>query len=138
MLEEFQRRSQRSSARPAPAVEEDAPAPSKYRNKKIEVDGIVFDSRKEARRWFELVRLQELGQISDLRRQVAFELAPPVRFDGEAKLKPALRYVADASYMENGVLIVEDCKSAITRRNPVYRIKRHLMVAVLGLQIREV
>jgi hypothetical protein len=138
MLEEFQRRSQRSSAQPAPAVEDDAPAPSKYRNKKIEVDGIVFDSRKEARVWFELVARQAAGEISDLRRQVYFELAPPVKLDGEAKMKPALRYQADFTFIENGHLVVCDCKSAITRRNPVFRIKKHLMIAVLGLQIREV
>lgn len=140
MLREFQQRTQRSGAcpAPAPAAEEDAPAPSKYRSAKVEMDGIKFDSKKEARRWFELVALLEAGEITDLQRQVSFELAPAVRLDGEKRKKPALRYVADAVYRRNGELVVEDTKSPPTRKTQIYRAKRHLMATVLGLQIREV
>ena len=49
---------------------------NKYHNKKVTVDGITFDSVKEARRYSELILLQRAGKIKDLRRQVKFELIP--------------------------------------------------------------
>jgi hypothetical protein len=137
MLQEFQQRTGKQEGKPAPA-EDGGARPSKYRNQKVEIDGITFDSRKEARIWFELVKMQDQGLISDLRRQVYFELAPAVKLDGEPKMKPPLRYQADFVYVEDGELIVSDCKSAITRRHPLYRAKKHLLATVLGLQIREV
>lgn len=36
----------------------------KYNNRKIEVDGMVFDSKKEASRYEELLLLQKAGAIS--------------------------------------------------------------------------
>jgi hypothetical protein len=115
------------------------PAPSKYRSKKVKQDGITFDSRKEARRWTELQMMQAEGQISSLQRQVPFVLAPAVKLEGETRKKPALRYVADFAYVqEDGVRVVEDCKSAPTRKLPAYRIKRHLMATVHGIHIKEV
>ena len=48
----------------------------KYGNTKASVDGIVFDSIREARRYKDLKLLQASGKISDLRLQVAFELVP--------------------------------------------------------------
>ena len=49
---------------------------SKYYNQKTTINGIVFDSRKEARRWTELTLLLKAGQIKDLQRQVKFVLIP--------------------------------------------------------------
>jgi hypothetical protein len=146
-LDEFQkkkvpgwRESTKTGPKPkaAPANPEKKAKPNKYRNRKIEVDGVTYDSEKEYRRWCELVKRQEAGEISQLLRQVTFELAAGVKFDGEKRAKPALRYTADAVYIENGKLIVEDTKSAHTRTLRPYRDRKHLMVAVLGLQIREV
>lgn len=114
------------------------PAPSKYRSRKVKQDGITFDSRKEARRWAELQMMQAEGQISELRRQVAFVLAPSVKLEGEKRTKPALRYVSDFVYRQDGVQVVEDCKSAPTRKLPAYRIKKHLLKTVHGLEIKEV
>jgi len=111
---------------------------SKYRNRKVEVDGIKFDSEKEARRWSELQMMRAEGQISELRRQVPFVLAPAVKLAGEARTKPALRYMADATYMQDGQMVVEDTKSAPTRKTPIYRAKKHLMATVHGIQIKEV
>lgn len=118
---------------PAPA----AAKTSKYASQKVEHGGEKFDSKKEARRWAELERMAAAGQITDLRRQVAFVLAPAVLLAGEARKKPAIRYWADFVYLIGGVLTVEDCKSAPTRKLPAYRLKRHLMKTVLGLDIKE-
>ena len=105
---------------------------SKYGNKKTIVDGVKYDSRKEARRYLELKALEEQGKISELKQQVKFELIP--RQDGEK----ATRYIADFTYMENGELVVEDVKSPATRENGVYIIKRKLMLYKYGIRIKEV
>ena len=133
-LDDFQQRMAKQRQEPA------APTTTvpKYRNKKVESGGVRFDSRKESKRWAKLEALAQAGVITNLQRQVVFVLAPAVKFAGEARTKPALRYVADASYTEAGQVVVEDVKSEITRAHPVYRIKRHLMKTVLGLEIREI
>lgn len=109
--------------------------PQKYRNTKTEVDGITFDSKKEAARWQELKLQEACGYIKDLRRQVPFELAPAVKLDG--RMKPALRYWADFCYLDEGLLVVEDSKSPVTRKDPLYRAKRHLMATVHKIIIKE-
>ncbi len=111
---------------------------SKYSSTKVDQDGITFDSKKEARRWADLERLQAAGQISELRRQVPFVLAPSVRLIGEQRAKPALRYFADSTYVRDGMLVIEDVKSPPTRKTAIYRAKRHLMKSVLALDITEV
>lgn len=112
--------------------------PSKYRNTKVEQDGITHDSGKEAKRWDFLRQLEQAGTITHLRRQVSFELAPSVHLKGEARKKPALRYFADFVYRRAGVLVVEDTKSRPTRKLAAYRIKKHLMKTVLNLDITEI
>lgn len=49
---------------------------NKYNAKKAEIDGITFDSKKEARRYAELKLLLRGGEIRDLRLQVEYELIP--------------------------------------------------------------
>ena len=49
---------------------------SKYNAKKVIVDGITFDSKKESKRYLELKQMQENGEIHDLQLQVPFELIP--------------------------------------------------------------
>lgn len=135
-LAEFKRK---GGAVASPAGAAAGPAkPNKYRNEKVEVAGITHDSTKEAGRWGELRQLERAGKIADLKRQVSFVLAPSVRLAGESKKKPALRYFADFTYMENGQLVVEDTKSKPTRKLAAYRIKKHLMKTVLNLDITEV
>ena len=107
---------------------------SKYRNKKVVVDGIVFDSKKEARRYTELLLLERAGAIRELRRQVKFELIPSQRYDGKVVERPC-SYVADFVYREKGNLIVEDTKGF---RTTDYIIKRKLMLWVHGIRIKEV
>lgn len=116
----------------APLLGMAAKKPPKYRNEKCVVDGVKFDSRKEARRWQQLVLMQERGEISGLERQVVYVLAPGVRING--RMAPALRYVADFVYECGDDTVIEDAKGVIT---PEYRIKRHLM-AVKGLSIVEI
>ena len=106
-----------------------APKPSKYLNRKTVVDGITFDSAKEASRWSELQLLLRVGQISELERQERYKL--------EVGGKLICTYVADFSYLENGVHIIEDVKSDYSRKMPVYRIKKKLVAALYGAEIRE-
>ena len=112
--------------------------PRKYRNTKTVLDGITFDSKREAARYQELKALAARGVIEDFRHQAPFVLAPGVRFSDEKRAKPALRYVADFAYKLDGRLVVEDVKSAITAKAAAYRIKRHLMMAVHGIEVKEV
>lgn len=108
---------------------------SKFGNKKYEVDGIVFDSKKEAERWFELLVLEKTGMISHLQRQVRFELIPPQYIDGKC-VERACTYIADFVYWdEYGRKVVEDVKGF---RTDVYKIKKKLMLHVQGIQIKEV
>lgn len=122
------------------------PKKQKYRNKKVvDAGGQQFDSSGERDRHAELLLLEASGAITDLRRSVAFVLAPACDL-GETRVrkgkvirrtKPALRYIADFTYREGEELVVEDFKSDITRKNPVYRMKKHLMMTVHGVLIRE-
>ena len=107
----------------------------RYRNEPITVDGEKFASKKQYARWCQLKMLEQAGKVSNLRREVPFELAPGVTLSG--KRKPSVRYYADAVYEEDGAKVVEDTKSDITRRDPVYRIKKHLMMSVHGIEIME-
>lgn len=129
---------------------------SKYHAKKITVNGEVFDSRKEYRRFCELRLLERAGAIAELRRQVRFELIPAQYVEyptgefykrGEKKGQPKIKrvcveqsvcYYADAVYYENGKRIVEDTKSPATRKKESYIIKRKLMLWVHGIRIKEV
>ena len=101
----------------------------KYRNKKTVIDGISFDSSKEGRRYQELLLLERTGVIQNLRRQVRF----PLSVNGQL----ICTYIADAVYTENGHEVVEDTKSPVTRKLPVYRIKYKLLRAIHGIAIRE-
>jgi len=107
----------------------------KYRNQRTECDGITFDSKKEAARYRELKLMEKVGSIMWLKTQVPHPI--------EVNNQVVCRYYADFTYMERdeaGVWwpVVEDVKSAITRKNPVYRLKRRLMKAALGITIREI
>jgi hypothetical protein len=87
---------------------------------------------KEANRWCELKMLEKAGLIKDLQRQVKFELIP--KQDGER----AVHYVADFVYVEDGKKIVEDVKSAVTKKNKEYVIKRKLLLWRHGIRIKEI
>ena len=104
---------------------------SKYHAEKTTVDGITFDSKAEAKRWQTLCMLEKAGQISNIKRQVAYQLAPGVKLLGETRNRPAIRYVADFAYLDKwGREVVEDVKGMDT---PMSRLKRHLMATTLGV-----
>lgn len=110
---------------------------NKYKNKKWELDGQAFDSRLEARRYQELRFMLRAGLITDLQRQVPFELIPSQRRNGKVVERP-VKYVADFVYKtKDGEEVVEDVKSEATKTKE-YVIKRKLMLWQYGIQIREV
>lgn len=111
---------------------------SKYNSRKVVVDGITFDSGREAERYSQLKLLEKANKITDLALQVKFELLPAqyaesseVYSKGPKKGQPkrgkciekAIFYVADFLYCENGRMIVEDAKGMRTKD---YSIKRKL------------
>lgn len=117
---------------------------SKYKNRKIEQDGVKFDSAKEAKRWKTLIQMQELGIISNLRRQQAFYLSEQGKrnpIDGKAIIP--IKYVADFCYVdtETGKTVVEDVKGY---RDPsdsayrIFRIKQKLMYDRFGIWVNEI
>ena len=107
---------------------------SKYNSSKITIGGNTFDSQKEYRRFCELSLLEKVGKVTDLQRQVKFELIPAQRIDGKV-VERSCNYVADFVYTENGKRVVEDTKGYKTKD---YIIKRKLMLYVHGIRIREV
>lgn len=108
----------------------------KYRNAKVEYQGMTFDSKHELKRYTQLQDMQEVGLISDLKRQAKFTLIPSQYVDGRCVERPC-SYIADFTYMQNGELIVEDTKSKATRTKD-YVIKRKLMLYLFGIRIREI
>lgn len=110
---------------------------TKYNNQKITVNGQVFDSKKEARRYKELLLLEKAGVIKDLRTQVKFKLIPAQRDEATGKvIERECSYKADfVYYEEDGETVVEDVKGFRTKE---YIIKRKLMLYQYGIRIREV
>lgn len=118
---------------------------SKYKNQKCEIDGIMFDSQKEANRYAELRILEKQGIISNLQRQVKFVLIPaqkePDTFGPRGglikgkTLEKECFYVADFVYEENNQKVVEDTKGF---RTADYIIKRKLMLYINGIRIKEI
>ncbi|WP_139851333.1 DUF1064 domain-containing protein [Acinetobacter pullicarnis] len=114
------------------------PKRPKYANKKVVLNGTAFDSKKEARRFGELQILERAGEIKDLQTQYAFVLAESVKFNSEPRSKPAVKYLADFVYVRDGRVVVEDVKSAATKKLAVYRLKKHLMKSVHGIEVVEI
>ncbi len=99
----------------------------KYRNIKIEVDGIKFDSKAEYKRYTELKLFERVKNISDLELQVKFELQPSF-VDNQGVKQRAITYVADFVYKENNKIIVEDLKSVATAKDSTYKIKKKMLL----------
>lgn len=126
----------------------------KYGNKKAVVDGITFDSQKEANRYRELKLLERAGKITGLTLQAEFELIPAQyekfeRYgkngkrlkDGERCIEKSCVYKADFVYVADGKLVVEDTKGYRDPSSAGYAkfiIKRKLMLWRYGIKIVEV
>lgn len=110
--------------------------PGKTQNKfqaiKTTVDGIRFDSKREAARYSDLKWLERVGEISHLRLQVPFEVIPAVTIYGIYH-RPTI-YKADFTYYQNGRFVVEDAKGI---RTPDYKLKRKLMKTVHNIEVLE-
>ena len=122
----------------------------KYHSKKTVIDGITFDSKKEAERYSELKLLERCGAISNLELQKVYELIPAQyelyeRYgkngyrlkDGKKCIEKSCVYKADFVYIDNetGQQVVEDTKGM---RTTDYIIKRKLMLYVHGIKIKEI
>lgn len=106
---------------------------SKYHSTPTEVNGIRFDSKREANRWAELRILERAGKIQKLKRQVRYLLIPSQYRDGKCVEREA-SYIADFVYIKDGHLVVEDCKGF---RTPEYRLKRKLMLERYDIRLVE-
>lgn len=108
----------------------------KFGNKKITNEHGTFDSKREWRRYQDLLLMQKQGLIHGLQRQVKFELVKGVKYSDATRAKPPIRYFADFVYQDaSGNLVVEDAKG---RPNDTYPLKKHMMLAFHGIEIREV
>lgn len=120
---------------------------TKYHSQKTIIDGIIFQSKKEGRRYFELRLMEKAGKIADLQRQVKYVLIPAQREADRVGVRGGITkgklierecaYIADFVYkdLEKGELVVEDTKGF---RTPEYIIKRKLMLYQYGIRIKEV
>lgn len=106
---------------------------SKYHSTPTEVNGIRFDSKREANRWAELRILERAGKIEKLKRQVKYLLIPSQYRDGKCIEREA-SYIADFVYIKDGHLVVEDCKGF---RTPEYKIKKKLMLQLYDIRLVE-
>lgn len=97
---------------------------NKYGAKKTEYKGIIYDSKFEAQRAYELDMLQRAGKLKDLERQVRFILQDGYVNNQGKSIRP-ISYIADFVYTEGGKKIVEDTKSPATR-TAEYRIKKKM------------
>lgn len=118
---------------------------SKYHAKKVTVNGVTYDSKKEMRRHLQLLDMERAGDITDLQRQVKFVLIPAQREPDTIGSRGGVKkgrlierecaYVADFVYNQNGKRVVEDTKGVRTKD---YIIKRKLMLWVHSIRIKEV
>lgn len=99
---------------------------NKYHAKKTKIDGKVFDSTKESKRYVELKALQQAGAISGLECQKRFELVPNFEYRG-VKMRGVV-WIADFYFFNGREWVAEDVKSKITRTKPEYRIKMKLFM----------
>lgn len=106
--------------------------PSKYHNRYVVRDGVTYHSEKEFNRWCDLQALERSGIISDLKRQVPYEL--------EVNRTKITTYVVDHVYKDQqGRLVIEDVKGYTKgTAYQLFKVKAALMLAIHGLRVIEV
>lgn len=109
---------------------------NKYNARKTKIDGITFDSKREASRYSELKLLEKAGEIKDLKLQVPFELQPKYR-RRNGQIVRAIKYVADFVYTDTKTdeQVIEDVKGM---RTEVYKLKKKLFEYKTGEEIHEI
>lgn len=118
------------------------PKRPKYSNTKVKTPDGVFDSKREYKRWGELQILRQAGAITGLMRQVkfCFDMVMKPHSDSpgwlihSADFRRKVSYTADFVYLEQGKIVVEDCKGF---RTEAYKRKRQWMKKVYGITILE-
>lgn len=115
---------------------------SKYHSNKTKVNGIMFDSKKEANYYSSLMLLVRTGEIHDLELQVPFLLAPAMyvecKYGNNKKycVHREYKYIADFTYTtKEGEYVVVDVKGF---RTAEYKKKKNLMKRIYGIEIKEV
>jgi len=110
-------------------LEKNKKSKSKYKNKPVWIDGYVFDSKLEGRRYSELVTLEKNGVIECLELQPSFLLSDTLRVlkNGKKETYRKTSYVADFAYKKDGVFIVEDTKGVETE---TYKLKRKTFLSM--------
>lgn len=119
----------------------------KYLNKKINVDGITFDSQKEYKRYLVLCKAQEDGVISNLDVHPSFCLLPNQYCKCEVKLKTktkvvdklverSVTYSADFVYFKNNEMVVEDVKISKYLMPQEFILKRKMMFFFYGIMLK--
>jgi Protein of unknown function (DUF1064) len=110
--------------------------PSKYRNVRCEIDGEKFDSKREAAHWQTLKIREQLGEITDIKRQVPFSLMCPTPGDDEE----VCRYFADFTYRDvvHGRPMQLHVVDAKGKRTPMYQLKKKWLKIQDGVTIEEV
>lgn len=119
------------------------PSKNKYKAKKfVDEYGNTFDSKKEYKRWLELVRMQEEGLVNNLERQVKYILIPSQKALVNGKMRVIEReagYIADFVYQQNGETVVEDVKGYRGGgAYAIFTIKRKLMLEKYNIRIKEI
>lgn len=113
------------------AEEENPEKKSKYSSAKTDIDGIRFDSKKEAEFYAELKLREKAGEISHLRLQPRYLLQEAFKYNG--KQHREIEYVADFEYIENGETVVVDVKGFKTA---VYMLKKKLFLYKYGDKVK--
>lgn len=124
---------------------------AKFGNKKVVVDGVTYDSKKEARRFATLQLREKAGEIRNLKKGVVFHFRDSLGRElliRSARYKEGrvAKYTADAAYEERRTdvrceawdYVVEDTKSEITRQQADYKLRIALMEYFFGIRVREV
>ena len=103
--------------------------PSKWKNRRINIDGIAFDSLGEGQRYRVLKTMEAAGEIKDLKVHPVFLLQESF-IDVEGYRHPAITYEADFSYFDiaSGMLVVEDIKGARGTLHPVFMLKAKMFL----------
>lgn len=120
--------------------------PNKFNAQPTTLDGVLFDSGAEARRYSELRLLEHAGEITDLELQPVYELQPTLKIKkvvvtptGRKRTRTRtvrpITYRADFRYTDaaTGEVVVEDVKGVQTE---VFRIKAKMMLAVHGIEVK--
>ena len=121
---------------------------NKYGNTKIvSENGDKWDSKREMKRWLFLKDAEQSGLITDLRRQVRFELIPAIKRKEIVQLKTktkevekteqqAITYTADFVYTKDGKTVVEDIKPSPNTVPKEFMLKAKLFFWKYGFKIR--